>query len=77
MTENKEVDAGLVISDRKVAYWHFLIRDPLAFISLLWIILTLVAAFIGPELLGNEAVKMNLKARNTAPGSLGTVGWEF
>jgi peptide/nickel transport system permease protein len=74
MTENKEIDAGLVISDRKVAYWHFLIRDPLPFISLLWIILTLVAAFIGPELLGNEAVKMNLKARNTPPGFLQN-GW--
>jgi peptide/nickel transport system permease protein len=74
MTENKEIDAGLVISDRKVAYWHFLIRDPLPFISLVWIILTLVAAFIGPELLGDEAVKMNLSARNTAPGSLNG-GW--
>ncbi len=70
MAESKEFDKGLIISDRKVAYWHFLIRDPLPFISLLWIILTLVAAFIGPDLFGDEAVKMNLRARNTPPGFL-------
>jgi peptide/nickel transport system permease protein len=72
--ESKEIDAGVVISDRKVRYWHFLIRDPLPFLSLVWLIIMLIAALIGPELLGNAAVKMDLRARNTAPGSFAT-GW--
>jgi len=74
MTAIAQIDDGLIASDRKVAYWHFLVRDPLALISLVWIIVTLVAALIGPELLGQEAVRMSLKARNMSP-RFGDGGW--
>ncbi len=75
MTESKQIDAELAISDRKPAYWHFLVRDPFAFLSLCWIIFLFVAATIGPELLGNDAGKINLRARNTPPGSI-EAGWK-
>ncbi len=74
MTERKEVDAELVMSDRKPAYWHFLVRDPFALLSLCWIIFLFVTAIIGPELLGNDAGKINLRARNTPPASI-MAGW--
>ncbi len=70
----KGLDAGVVIADRKVNYWYFLIRDPLPFISLLWLVVMATAAFVGPELLGNEAAKMSLRARHTSPGTLAS-GW--
>ena len=68
------LDEAIVAGDRKVAYWHFLIRDPLALVSLLWIITILLAAAVGPQLLDTEAGRMNLTARNMAPGA-GDLGW--
>jgi peptide/nickel transport system permease protein len=38
------------------------------------LILIFVAAIIGPELLGNAATKLNLRARNTPPGAI-EKGW--
>ena len=68
MRDGIEFDAGVVIADRKVNYGYFLIRDPLPFISLLWLVLMTTATLVGPELFGNEAVKMSLRARHTPPG---------
>lgn len=72
--KSNTIHAESVISDRKPAYWHFLVRDPFALLSLCWIVLLIVAAVIGSELLGADAVRMNLGARNTPPGSI-EAGW--
>ena len=76
LTESTLIDAEAepVISERKPAYWHFLVRDPLALLALCWLIYLFTAAILGPELFGETAVKMNLKLRNTPPGSIET-GW--
>jgi len=71
-TESKPMDVEPVILDRKPAYWHFLFRDPVALLSLCWMILLLLAAIIGPELLRNEAIKIDLRACNTPPGFSGS-----
>lgn len=67
MSATAPFEEAPVAADRKVAYWHFLVRDPLALISLVWVVVALLAALVGPELLGAEAIRMNLKARNVAP----------
>jgi peptide/nickel transport system permease protein len=67
MTNTTEIDAGVVISDRKVRYWYFLLRDPLPLISFLWLVMMAIAALVGPEWVGDAAVKMSLRARNSPP----------
>jgi peptide/nickel transport system permease protein len=73
-TKTREIDAGVVISDRKVNYWYFLLRDPLPLISFLWLVLMGICSFIGPEWAGDAAVKMDLRARNFPPFSI-EHGW--
>jgi len=51
-------------------------RDKLAFISAVVLLLIVVAALIGPSLLGDMATKQNLRGRNFAPFSMER-GWEF
>lgn len=51
-------------------------RDKLAFISAVVLLLIVVAALIGPSLLGEMATKQNLRGRNFAPFSMER-GWEF
>jgi len=79
LTENKLIDAEaeMVIADRKPAYWHFLVRDPLVLLALCWLIYLLFAAVFGPMILGDIAVKMDLKLRNTPPGSIETGWWNI
>ena len=74
LTESKLIDTEteMVIAYRKPAYWHFLVRDPLALLALCWLIYLLLAGFFGPILLGDAAVKLDLRLRNTPPGSIET-----
>ena len=54
---------------RRPDYLHFLIRDPFALISAVWLALMLSSALFGPMLLGDAATDMNLRARNLPVGS--------
>jgi peptide/nickel transport system permease protein len=63
-----------LIAKRRTSVWRLLIRDPFVFFSVCWLLLIAVSAAIGPELLGNSATKLNLRARNTPPGSI-EKGW--
>ena len=76
LTRNSNInaEAEMVIAERKPAYFHFLIRDPLVLLSVCWLIFLLISALFGPMLFGEIATTMNLKLRNTAPGSL-EYGW--
>jgi len=76
LSESKLIDteAEMVIADRKPAYWHFMVRDPLALLALCWLIYLLIAGIFGPIILGEAALKMDLRLRNTPPGSIET-GW--
>jgi peptide/nickel transport system permease protein len=58
------------------ALFSMLWRDKLAFASAIILILIVVAALIGPALLGEMANDQNLRGRNFAPFSLAR-GWEF
>jgi len=58
-----------VQADRRPAYLHFLLRDPFALISAIWLALMLFFALFGPLLFGEAASEMNLRARNLPVGS--------
>lgn len=64
------MDAEPIITDRRPAFFRMLVRDPFVLVSVCWLLLIFVAAIIGPELLGGAATKLNLRARNTPPGSI-------
>jgi peptide/nickel transport system permease protein len=51
-------------------------RDKLAFVSAVILLLILIAAIIGPSLLGELATRQNLRGRNLPPFSLDR-GWVF
>lgn len=51
-------------------------RDKFAFVAALFLLVVLVAAAIGPELVGREALAINLRGRNIGPFS-GTGGWLY
>lgn len=59
---------------RRTSAWRLLVRDPFVFFPVCWLILIAVSAAIGPELLGGSAIKLNLRARNSPPGSI-EKGW--
>ena len=54
---------------RRPAYLHFLMRDPFALFSAIWLALMLLAALFGPLLFGDAASAMDLRARNLPVGS--------
>ena len=51
-------------------------RDKLAFVSAIILVLIVLAAILGPELLGNLATSQNLRGRNSPPFDLAR-GWAF
>jgi peptide/nickel transport system permease protein len=62
-------------------YLHFLLRDPFALTSAVWLALMLLCALLGPWLLGDAATGMNLRARNAEPfslenGLIGVLGYD-
>lgn len=59
---------------RGLPWWQLLARDPMALVAALWLAFLCLCVLFGPELLGTEANKMNLRARNMPPGSL-EQGW--
>lgn len=67
-------------TERRPAYLHFLVRDPFALASAVWLALVLFCALFGPTLLGEAATAMNLRARNDAMslehGWLGIMGYD-
>ena len=67
--EGGPAEAEEVRTARKPDYLHFLIRDPFALISAVWLALMLSSALFGPMLLGDAATDMNLRARNLPVGS--------
>lgn len=72
--------AETVATGRRPAYLHFLLRDPFALFSAIWLGLMLFCALFGPALLGEAASAMNLRARNDAMtfehGWLGIMGYD-
>jgi peptide/nickel transport system permease protein len=55
-------------------WWRLLARDPLALCAAAWLLLLLACVLVGPQLLGETATGINLRARNVPPGSLDN-GW--
>jgi peptide/nickel transport system permease protein len=45
-------------------YLRFLLRDPLALVAAVWLILMVLAAIFGPMLFGEAALAMDLRSRN-------------
>lgn len=62
-------EAEEIQADRRPAYLHFLLRDPFALISAIWLALMLFFAIFGPLIVGEAANEMNLRARNLPVGS--------
>ena len=60
--------ADPLIAVRRISIWRLLLGDPFVFLSLCWLVFVAVSAVIGPELLGDSAIRLNLRARNTPPG---------
>jgi len=73
-TESTHIYAEPIIADRKPAFLRLLVSDPIVVLSVCWLVFLFIAAVIGPELLGDAATKLNLRARNTPPGSM-EKGW--
>ncbi|KKL18648.1 hypothetical protein LCGC14_2473440, partial [marine sediment metagenome] len=59
-----------------VVLLRMLWRDKLAFFAALFLILAVLAALVGPELLGDVATRQNLRGRNSPPFDLSR-GWLF
>jgi peptide/nickel transport system permease protein len=59
---------------RGLPWWRLLARDPMALIAALWLAFLCLCVLFGPEFLGAEANKMNLRVRNMPPGSF-EHGW--
>lgn len=59
---------------RRLSWWQLLLRDRFALLASLWLVLLVLCVAVGPELLGDAATALDLRARNTAPGSL-EKGW--
>jgi len=74
-------EAETLLTARRPAYLHFLVRDPFALASAIWLLLIVLFATLGPLLLGDAATDMNLRARNLPLGSienswLGILGYD-
>ncbi|MEQ9811951.1 MAG: ABC transporter permease [Azospirillaceae bacterium] len=74
-------EAESVQTPRRPAYLHFLLRDPFALASAIWLLFILLCATVGPLLLDDAATDMNLRARNLPLGSienswLGILGYD-
>ncbi|MFT5450343.1 MAG: peptide/nickel transport system permease protein [Gammaproteobacteria bacterium] len=67
-------DAEVARVRRHLPWWQLLARDRFALCGAVWLVLMAVCILIGPEWLGKEATAINLRARNTPPGSL-EQGW--
>lgn len=65
-------EAEMILTPRRPAYLHFLLRDPFALLSAIWLTLILFCALFGPLLFGDAATSMNLRARNLPLGSVET-----
>ena len=61
-------DAEAVIIRRAQPWWQLLWRDKFACVAAFWLTVLAFCLIIGPELLGDTATQLNLKARNAAPG---------
>ncbi|MCP5156208.1 MAG: ABC transporter permease [Ectothiorhodospiraceae bacterium] len=59
---------------RRLPLWRLLVRDRFALVAAFWLALLVVCMAFGPELLGKAATALDLRARNTPPGSL-EKGW--
>lgn len=61
---------------RKSTLLRSLLRDRYATVSVIFLLVVLVCAIVGPTLLAEQARALNLKGRNAAPFSL-DAGWMF
>lgn len=73
--------SGLAASDapsarRGAGTWSMLWNDKFALVSLLFLVFIVLAATLGPSLLGDAATKLNLRQRNFPPFSL-EHGWLY
>ncbi|MCG8545234.1 MAG: ABC transporter permease [Alphaproteobacteria bacterium] len=59
---------------RGLPWWRLLLRDPVALVAAVWLVILAGCLLIGPELFGKAATTMNLRARNLPPGSTDQ-GW--
>lgn len=55
-------------------WWRLLARDPLALCAAAWLVFLVMCVLFGPELLGKVATDINLRERNSPPGSA-EQGW--
>ena len=61
---------------RRITWWRLLARDRFACLAVVILVIVVVGAIVGPILLGDLAVKQNLRAVNRPPFSLDD-GWAF
>ena len=73
-TGARRAQAEMVAVRIGLPWWRLLARDPLALCAAAWLVFLLTCVLFGPELLGKAATDMNLRARNSPPGSA-EQGW--
>ncbi|MGI5287856.1 ABC transporter permease [Nonomuraea polychroma] len=61
---------------RRTTWWRLLLRDKFACLAVVILLIVAASALVGPLLLGDLAVKQNLRAVNRPPFSLDD-GWAF
>jgi peptide/nickel transport system permease protein len=64
-----EADAEMVATRTRPAYFHFLLRDPVALIAAIWLLILLFCVIFGEWLVGGAAYDLNLRARAQPFGS--------
>jgi peptide/nickel transport system permease protein len=63
-------------SDDRPGLFRLLLRDPVAVVAAVILVLVALLALFGPMLFGDIAQRMDLRARNLPPFSIGS-GWEY
>lgn len=64
MATTPEPAAETVRIDGRPAYLRHLLRDPIVVVAMIWIVLMVLAALLGPWHFGEAAFAMDLRARN-------------
>lgn len=70
------LDTPAAPAARRITWWRLLLRDKFACLAVVILVIVALSALVGPVLLGDLAVKQNLRAVNRPPFSLDD-GWAF
>ncbi|SMC77817.1 ABC transporter permease [Primorskyibacter flagellatus] len=76
MTHTPPKSAAVKEKSKLAAFWSMLLADKLALAAVIFLLIVITCAFIGPFFLEYDAGRQNLRGRNAPPFDLSR-GWQF